>query len=86
MLIYSNRDLWKELEPGLGAGANLRRLLSMILNPKTKFTKYLLVKSTGLRTPEVDKQLKLLMELGWIKEDLASPFSEASYIVDLYNE
>jgi len=51
-----------------------------------KFTKYLLVKSTGLRTPEVDKQLKLLIELGWVKKDLATPFSDASYIVDLDNE
>jgi len=58
----------------------------MILNPKMKFTKYLLVKSTGLRTPEVDKQLKLLIELGWVKKDLATPFSDASYIVDLDNE
>ncbi len=84
MLTHDN--IWKELELGLGTGAKLRILLSMILNPKRKFTKYLLVKSTGLRTPEVDKQLKLLMELGWIKEDLATPFSDTSYIVDFDNE
>jgi hypothetical protein len=83
MLTQSN--IWKELELGLGSGAKFRILLSMILNPKTKFTKYLLVKWTGLRTPDVDKQLKLLRELGWIKEDLATPFSDTSYIVDLDN-
>jgi hypothetical protein len=48
-------NIWKELE--LGSGAKFRILLSMVLNPKRRFTKYLLVKSTGLRTPEVDKQL-----------------------------
>jgi len=45
----------------------------------------MLVKWTGLWTPEVDKQLKLLIELRWIKEDSATPFSDTSYTVNLGN-
>ena len=73
------------MELGLRSGDKFRILLFIILNPKWKFTKYMLVKWTGLWTPEVDKQLKLLIELRWIKEDSATPFSDTSYTVNLGN-
>jgi hypothetical protein len=84
--MLTRNSIWKEPELGLGTGAKLRILLSMIPNPKIRFTKYLLVKLLGLGAPEVDKQPRLLLKLGWIKEDLATPFSDISYMVDLGNE
>jgi len=42
--MLTQTNIWKELELGLGSGAKFRILLFIILNPKWKFTKYMLVK------------------------------------------
>jgi len=63
MLTLRHRGLWKELELGLGGGAKFRILLCMLLNPKEKFTKYSIVKATGLRTPNINEQLNSLIEI-----------------------
>ncbi|MCW4019815.1 MAG: hypothetical protein NWF14_01090 [Candidatus Bathyarchaeota archaeon] len=76
------RTIWQELELGFG-GSRFRILLQLALNPKEPFTKYALVKATGLRSPTVDSQLKVLLELNWIKE---YPFTPKTYQINPQNE
>ena len=76
-------SIWEELELGLGSGSKFRVLLNLILNPKEAFTKYALVKATGLRTPSVESQLETLLELEWIKE---YSFTPKTYQINLENE
>jgi Fic family protein len=80
------RRIWEELEKGFGSGAKFRILMHLILNQKEAFTGYNLVKVTGLRTPAVANQLRLLLNLGWIKEDTKSHFSSMSYRINLEND
>ena len=41
---------------------------TIVTNPKQTLTKYAMVKATGLRSPAVAKQLKILLDLGWIRK------------------
>jgi len=75
--------IWGELERGLGGGSKFRVFLHLALYPKEAFTKYALVKATGLRTPSVEVQLEVLLELGWVKE---YSFTPKTYQIDLENE
>jgi len=77
------QNIWRELELGFGGGSKFRVLLHLILNPKETFTKYALVKATGLRTPSVESHLKTLLELNWIKE---YSFTPKTYQINLENE
>jgi hypothetical protein len=77
------QTVWEELELGLGGGGKFRVLLHLILNPKEAFTKYALVKATGLRTPSVESQLRILLKLGWVKEH---SFTPRTYQINLENE
>jgi len=86
MLTTNNRRqsiIWDELEVGLGCGAQFRVLLHLILKPEEVYTKYGLVKATGLRTPAVTQHLERLVELSWAKKRNSSP---ASYQINLENE
>ena len=86
MLIANNkrpRVVWDDLEVGLGCGAQFRVLLHLVLKPEEAFTKYGLVKATGLRTPAVTQHLERLVELSWAKKHNSSP---ATYQVNLENE
>ena len=76
-------SVWKELELGLGTGSKFRVATQLILNSRQAFTKYALVKATGLRTPSVKSQLKTLLQLGWIKE---YPFTPKTYQINLENK
>ncbi|MCX8171016.1 MAG: MarR family transcriptional regulator [Candidatus Bathyarchaeota archaeon] len=75
--------IWEELELGLGGGKKLRVLIHLALNPDKAFTKYALAKYTGLRTPSVDRRLKTLVELGWVKENRFKP---KTYQINVENE
>lgn len=76
-------NIWEELELGLGGGKRLRILIHLALNPDKAFTKYALAKYTGLRTPSVDRRLRTLVELGWVKEN---EFKPKTYQINLENE
>jgi hypothetical protein len=52
-----SRIVWDELETGLGSGAQFRVLLHLVLKPEEAYTKYGLVKATGLRTPAVTQSI-----------------------------
>ena len=75
--------LWKELEVGLGCGSKFRVTTHMIMNHRETFTKYALVKATGLKTATVKKQLESLLDLDWIKK---YPFEPVVYQANLDNE
>ena len=62
---YNRRPkiIWDELEAGLGSGAQFRVLLHLVLKPEEAYTKYGLVKATGLRTPAVTQHLERLVKL-----------------------
>lgn len=77
------RNIWEELELGLGGGKKFKLLLHLALNPEKAFTKYSLSKATGLRTPSVERRLKALMEIGWVKEN---PYKPKTYQINLENE
>ncbi len=81
----SKKDLsvWDELELGLGGGSKFRVVRELLSKPNEAFTKYALVKATGLRTPSVESQLKTLLKLGWVKE---YAFTPKTYQVNLENE
>lgn len=78
-----DKKVWKELEAGLGSGSRFRVLVYLVMNPKQTFTKYALVKATGLRSPAVAKQLKTLLDLGWIRKYDYSPIT---YQINLEKE
>ena len=77
------RSIWKELELGFGGGTKFRVLRHLMLNSKEAYTKYALVKATGLRTPSVESQLKALVELDWVRE---YPFLPKTYQINIENE
>lgn len=77
------RTIWEELELGFGGGRQFRVLLHLALNPAQVFTKYALVKATGLRTPSVDSQLKALLQLNWVKQ---YTFTPTTYQINLETE
>ena len=77
------RTIWDELEQGFGGGSKFRVLLHLLLNPNETFTKYALVKATGMRTPSVESQLKVLLKLGWVKE---YTFTPKTYQINLENK
>ena len=78
-----DRSIWEKLELGLGSGSKFRIITHLVLNHNEAFTKYALVKSTGLKTQVVKGQLKALLELGWIKK---YPFTPATYQASMENE
>lgn len=77
------KSVWEELELGLGGGKKFRILVHLALNPNKTFTKYALAKATGLRTPSIDRYLKTLVNLGWVKEN---KFKPKTYQINLDNE
>jgi len=76
------RNIWDEVEAGLGSGAQFRVLLHLALKPEEAYTRYSLVKATGLRTPAVTEHLERLLELGWIRKQESSA---ATYQIDPEN-
>ena len=81
--IREKRTIWEELELGLGGGKKFRVLVHLLLNPDKAFTKYALTKATGLRTPSIERRLKTLVDLGWVKEN---KFKPRTYQINLENE
>jgi len=77
------RPLWGELEKGFGGGRKFRILLHLALHPEETYTKYGLVKATGMRTPSVGEHLKTLVEIGWVKE---YPFTPRTYQINMDHE
>ena len=80
---YKKGSIWEEIEKGFGSGSKFRVLLHLVLNSKKAYTKYALVKATGIRTPSVHNQLNILYDLDWIKE---YNFTPKTYQINLDNK
>lgn len=74
---------WKEIEIGCGSIGRLKILREMIRNPDEYFTKYLLERKTGLKPVDVRSNLKILVDLDWIKEYAYDP---KTYKVNMEND
>ena len=82
-MINNKRNICGDLEDGFGGGSRFRILLHLALHPEKAYTKYALVKATGLRTPSVAEQLRILVDMGWVKE---YPFTPRTYQINADHE
>jgi len=82
-VINKKKDLWRDLEEGFGGGSKFRVLLHLALHPEEAYTKYALVKATGVRTTSVGEHLKTLVEMEWVKE---YPFTPKTYQINTDHE
>ena len=67
------RDVWGEVEEGLGSVGKIRILNALISRPEECFTKYMLEKATSLKPLDIRRCLKTLVELGWVLEYQCDP-------------
>jgi len=67
------RDVWEDVEEGLGSVGKIRILREMVFNPEQHFTKYMLERATGLKPRDVRKSLQTLIDLGWVLENPCDP-------------
>ena len=63
-----NSDVKKQVERGLSSVGRLRILRILANGENASQTKYGLERLTGLKPVDVRKHLKILLEIGWIKE------------------
>ena len=75
-------SIWEELELGFGC-SKLRVIMHLLRNPKEAYTRYAIVKATGLRTSTVESQLERLVEIGWV---VKHKFTPATYQANMENE
>jgi DNA-binding transcriptional ArsR family regulator len=64
----NDRDIQKLIEKGLGNAGRLKILRAIASGETPSQTKYGLEKVTGLSPVYVRKHLKILVDMGWIKE------------------
>ena len=83
MSLKRKRDVWAEVERGLGSSGRIKILRYMIEHPTEQFTRYILRRPTGLSTEELTRHLRVLVELGWIKE---FPHEPKTYRINMQNE
>ena len=77
------RNRIDEVEAGLGSVGRLRILKKMIEKPEEYFTKYALIRATGVKSVNVKSDLKVLVELDWIKEYSNDP---KTYKINMEND
>ena len=74
---------YSEVEVGLGSPGRIRILRIMIKRPRECFTKYALEKLTGLKPIDVRRDLRVLVDLGWVREN---PYNPRTYEVNMDND
>jgi Fic family protein len=67
----------------LGSVGRLKILRVLVEKPDEAVTKYSLEKSTKLKPVDVRADLKVLVEVGWVKE---YPYQPRTYKINLENE
>jgi len=78
-----NRRKLEDIEVGLGSVGRLRILRKLIRNPDGYFTKYALEQATGIKPVAVRSDLKVLVDLDWVKE---FPHEPKTYRINMENE
>lgn len=61
-------EFWDEVENGLGSAGRIRILRILTEHPNRQYTKYALKRKTGLNSRELQRQIQMLVEIGWVKE------------------
>lgn len=77
------RDLWGDVEAGLGSPGRIRILRVMLRRPGECFTKYALERLTGLKPVDVRRDLRVLVGLGWVREN---PYNPRTYEINMDNK
>ncbi len=67
-MLEGKKAVREAIESGLCTRGRLRILRVLAEKPNELFTKYALEKETGLRSPELKTDLRILLKLGWITE------------------
>ena len=74
------REKWENIELALSSKGRLRILRKLAKNGPT--TQHQLIKYTGLKTQELKRQLKILLNIGWIEE---LPYNPKKYRINPNN-
>lgn len=61
-------EFWGEVESGLGSAGRIRILRILTEHPYRQYTKYALKRRTGLNSRELQRQIRMLVEIGWVNE------------------
>jgi len=61
-------EFWDEVENALGSVGRLRILRVLTEHPHRQYTKYTLKRKTGLSSKELERQIRTLIEIGWVEE------------------
>jgi Fe2+ or Zn2+ uptake regulation protein len=73
MSIGAEKDIQERVEKGLGSPGKLKILKLLLRNPDHLFTRYEIGKKIPLRPVDVRNDLKILVDLGWVKELAIQP-------------
>jgi len=76
-------SVYDDVEVGLGSPGRIRILRIMVKRPGECFTKYALERLTGLKPIDVRRDLRVLVGLGWVKEN---PYNPRTYEANMDNE
>lgn len=77
------RDVWGDIEAGLGSPGRIRILRVLLRRPGECFTRYALERLTGLKPVDVRRDLSVLVGLGWVREN---PYDPRTYEINMDNE
>jgi hypothetical protein len=67
------KDISYRIEKGLGSPGKLKILRLLLSHPDHLFTRYEIGKKVPLRPVDIRNDVKLLVDLGWIKELMIHP-------------
>lgn len=82
MRTEDGKDISYCIEKGLGSPGKLKILRLLLSTPDHLFTRYEIGKKVPLRPVDIRNDVKILVELGWIKELMIHP---RKYSINLGN-
>ena len=68
MYVNNIKSVRQEIEKGLGTIGRIRILAELATKPNSSFTKYALIKGTGLKRSDLKSNLTVLVSIKWVKE------------------
>jgi biotin synthase-like enzyme len=63
-----NRAIKREIDVGLGTIGRIKIMAELAKKPNESFTKYALLKGTGLKRSDLKENLAHLVAINWVKE------------------
>ena len=83
MYVSNIKSVRQEIEKGLGTIGRIRILAELVTKPNSSFTKYALIKGTGLKRSDLKSNLAVLVSIKWVKEYKAAVYLR--YQIDVGN-